>query len=153
MRIAMNQMLFTAMYDSVDPDAWAETKKAVRASDVASWLGGSSWKSKYSKLIPMSTFFRPRRDIVQTWCLGSQNQTDIPNVSHGEAKHRHHNRECDVGVDNDGQGTAVGRGVAQHKRGNEAWNNITICPLYFLLDLQYVRCTYFWICLMYLCLL
>ena len=37
------QMLFTAMYPRVDPDAWAETKKAVSASDVASWLGGSSY--------------------------------------------------------------------------------------------------------------
>ena len=29
-------MLFTAMYPRVDPDACAETKKAVSASDVAS---------------------------------------------------------------------------------------------------------------------
>ena len=39
-----NQMLFTAMYPRVDPDAWAETKKAVSASDVASWLVGSSYE-------------------------------------------------------------------------------------------------------------
>ena len=31
-----NHMLFTAMYPIVDPDACAETKKAVSASDVAS---------------------------------------------------------------------------------------------------------------------